>query len=67
MLFTEFNLEDAKEVWYEEGLEEGIGKGRQKELVKSVEEVMKNFKVSLEEACRGVGVTVDEYEQARHN
>lgn len=70
MLFTEFNLEDAKEVWYEEGLEEGIGKGiekgQQKELVKSVEEVMKNFKVSLEEACRGVGVTVEEYEHAKY-
>jgi hypothetical protein len=35
MLFTEFNLEDAKEVWFEEGreegIEEGIEKGREKE------------------------------------
>ena len=29
MLFTEFNLEDAKEVWREEGYEDGIVKGRE--------------------------------------
>ena len=30
MLTTEFNLEDAKEVWREEGLEEGLEKGLEK-------------------------------------
>ena len=28
MLFTEFNLEDAKQVWREEAIEEGIEKGK---------------------------------------
>ena len=28
MLLTEWNIEDAKEVWREEALEEGIEKGR---------------------------------------
>ena len=27
MLFTEFNLEEAKEVWREEAIEEGMAKG----------------------------------------
>jgi hypothetical protein len=28
MIFTEFNLEEAKEVWFEEGIEKGIEKGK---------------------------------------
>ena len=28
MLFTEFNLEDAKQVWLEEGIEIGVDKGK---------------------------------------
>ena len=31
MLMTEWNWDDAKQVWFEEGLEEGIEKGRKKE------------------------------------
>jgi predicted transposase YdaD len=31
MLMTEWNLDDAKEVWFEEGKEEGIEKGREEE------------------------------------
>ena len=26
MIFTEFNLEEAKEVWFEEGMEKGMEK-----------------------------------------
>ena len=32
MLITEWNTEDAKKVWYEEGLEEGLEKGREEGL-----------------------------------
>ena len=28
MLFTEFNLEEAKEVWFGEGIEKGIENGK---------------------------------------
>ena len=28
MIFTEFNLEDAKEIWFEEGIEKGMEKGK---------------------------------------
>ena len=30
MIFTEFNLEEAKEVWFEEGMEKGMEKGLEK-------------------------------------
>ena len=36
MLFTEFNLEDAKEVWFEEGVEKGIAKGIEKGIEKGI-------------------------------
>lgn len=29
MLYTQFNMEDAQEVWYEEGKEEGIKQGKE--------------------------------------
>ena len=32
MLLTEWNLEDAKKVWYEDGLEDGMEKGRKEKL-----------------------------------
>jgi len=32
MLFTEWNLDDAKKVWYEDGLEEGREEGRNEKL-----------------------------------
>ena len=32
MLYTEFNLDEAKEVWHEEGYEEGIDAERQRFL-----------------------------------
>lgn len=36
MLFTEFNLEDAKEIWMEEGREEGEKKGADRILIEMV-------------------------------
>jgi len=38
MLMTEWNLDDAKQVWYEEGLEDGLEKG----LEKGKEEIARN-------------------------
>jgi predicted transposase YdaD len=38
MLLTEWNLEDAKQVWYEDGLLDGMEKGIEKER----EEIARN-------------------------
>ena len=32
MLITEWNIEEAKEVWFEEGFEEGFERGREEVL-----------------------------------
>jgi predicted transposase/invertase (TIGR01784 family) len=39
MLFTEFNLEDAKKVWYEEAFEDGISQGISKGIQKRNAEI----------------------------
>ena len=38
MLTTEWNLDDAKKVWFEDGFEEGMEKGMEKGIVKGREE-----------------------------
>ena len=52
MLLTEWNTEEAKEVWYEEGREEGRGEGREEgreEIIKllksgkSPEEIIREY------------------------
>lgn len=64
------------EMGIEQGIEQGIERGKalgleegKKEsfriLVRSVESSMKNFHISLQEACRGLEVTVEEYEEAK--
>lgn len=34
-------------------------------LVKNIDEFRKNMNLSLEEVCKGAGVTVEEYNQAK--
>ena len=47
------------------GLEQGRTEGELKALAKNVEAAMKNFHISLKEACEGLGTTVEEYEKAK--
>jgi predicted transposase YdaD len=42
MLMTEFNLEDAKEVWLEEGKLKGLEEGEKRGKLKGLEEGEKN-------------------------
>ncbi len=47
-----------------------LNRGRQEgnaiRLIQSIEQVMKNLTVDLSEACRILGITLDEYEKAKH-
>ena len=66
-------ISDAREEGVEQGIEQGrqqgIEQGKQQginsTLVSNIESVVQNFKVSLEEACRGLGTTIERYEQAK--
>jgi len=42
MLLTEWNWDDAKQVWYEEGMEDGLEKGREEGKEEGKEEIARN-------------------------
>ena len=47
MLYTEFNLDEAKEIWRDEGYEDGIEKGRKEERLYFLDQL--NQGCSIEE------------------
>ena len=55
---------EAKDI-LKRGRQEGVTTGRMKNILESVEQVMKNLSVDLKEACRILGITLEEYEKAR--
>lgn len=59
--------EDGQEEGYQQGHADGIILGKAEILVKSVESAMQNFEVDLEKACEGIGVTIEEYKEAKCN
>lgn len=42
----------------------GMPRGEAKMLIENVDTAMQNFRISLQEACRGLGHTLEEYEKA---
>lgn len=48
-----------------QGISKGIDLGKAESMVKDVELIMKNLGLGLEEACRGIEITVDEYYEAK--
>ena len=58
-------LEEMREQEREEGKKEGHKLGDAKRLLQSIEEVRRNLTVDLPEACRILGVTMEEYEKAK--
>ncbi len=69
MSIYEYNEEYVKKSLYEDGVEDGFAQGEAagmlKSLAKNVEAIMKNLHLSLQEACEGLGTTVEEYEKAK--
>ncbi len=61
MNIFETGIERGKEL----GIEQGIEQGSLITLVKNVESSMKNFHVTLQEACDGLEISVEEYEKAK--
>lgn len=65
MLFTEFNMEDALDVRYEEGVEKGIEEGIEKGIEKGIELAKKVYKLwkqgrSVNEIAAEVGLSEEE-------
>ena len=55
MLLTEWNLDDAKEVWWEEAWEEGEKKGREKTLHEVLELLKQGYRADQIEAELSAG------------
>lgn len=65
MNIFETGIERGKELGIEQGIELGIEQGSLITLVKNVESSMKNFHVTLQEACDGLEISVEDYERAK--
>lgn len=68
MSIYEYNEEYAMRVTYEDGENAGYERGKAEGfgiLVHNIEAAMKNFGISLEKACAGLDVTVEEYRCAK--
>ena len=65
MNIFEIGVEHGKELGIEEGKEQGIEHGTLKTLVRSVELCMKNYHMNVQEACKGLEISVEEYEDAK--
>ena len=53
------------EIGIERGKELGIEQGSLRSMIRYVELNMKNFHLTLEEACKGLEISVEEYEKAK--
>lgn len=58
-------LDIGLEKGMERGIERGIEQGNAQTLISNVESLMKNFNIDMQQACEGLGITVEKYESAR--
>ena len=49
----------------ERGIEKGIEKGTAQTLIKNIDSAMKNLGIDLQHACKALGTSIEEYENAR--
>lgn len=61
-----FGMEKGMKQGLEQGLEQGIQQGTQQMLVSVVDHAMQNFSITMEQACEGLGVTVEAYRAAKN-
>ncbi|MBO5207772.1 MAG: hypothetical protein J6B68_00350 [Lachnospiraceae bacterium] len=75
MSIYEYNEEYVKKTLFEDGydagkldgIEKGMEMGNWITLVNSVEAVMKNMNINLEQACKILDVSVEDYHKAKDN
>ncbi len=65
MSILDIGYEQGKELGIREGIKEGRKEGKDQMMIRNVESAMKNFGIDLRKACEGLGVSVEEYEEAK--
>lgn len=62
----EKGLRQGIEQGLQQGIEQGLQQGTQQAIVSMVEHAMQNLSLTLEQACEGLGVTVEAYQSAKN-
>lgn len=69
MILEEFNMKEFLEMdrrdEFDAGKEEGKEEEHAKMVIAMVNSAMENFQIDLETACKGLGITVEEYRSAK--
>lgn len=58
-------LNGAERRGMEKGMEQGIEQGAARTLLSNIDHAMENFQLNLEEACEGLGTTIEAYRAAK--
>lgn len=59
-------MEQGLQQGIQQGLQQGIQRGTQQMLISMVNHAMQNLSLTLEQACEGLGVTVEDYQAAKN-
>lgn len=65
MSIYEYNEEYVRKTLLQEGQEIGYAEGKAEMLIKSIEKLMENLDIDIQKACVVLGITTEEYEQAK--
>ena len=65
MWLTEYDEEETMQMFKEEYLEQGLEQGRAETIVKTVDALIANTDWSLEQACKALNISADEYNCAK--
>ena len=64
-MLLEEKLRDAQNIGEARGVKRGVKLGREQELVNNIDNLVLNMPCSLEQACRLLGTSVEEYYEAK--
>ncbi len=62
MFLTEYNAEEAHSVWREEGVDEGIGIGEKRGMLKTLRDLVHDGVLSVGDAAERAGMSISDFE-----
>ena len=65
MMLTEYNEEEARRALREEAIEQGHAEGLERGLAQAVDALKETMHLSVEDACKALKITVEDYNRAK--
>lgn len=65
-MLTEYNEEETMQMFKEEYLEQGRAEEHAKDIVTTVDALIANMDWSLEQACKALNFSIEEYNSAKN-